>query len=310
MVAGTPSRNALIGLFASIALASGKFAAGLVGQSTALMADGVESLADTVGSFIVWKSLRVAGRPPDDRHPYGYGRAEALAALLVGVLLIGAVGFIVIESVGNMLKPHAAPATWTLAVLVAVVVSKEVLFRMVLKGAEAFDSDAARADAWHHRSDAITSAAALVGVSVAIWGPGWFGAPSLVLADEVAALVAAGIITVTAWGLIKPALEELLDRSSADIAQAAARTAASVEGVRWIEKAHARKSGPGFWVDMHVHVDGAMRVDIAHALTGKIKAELRRAHPSIRQALIHIEPHEPGKNPGGAAGDGQEPGDR
>ncbi|MFM9994351.1 MAG: cation diffusion facilitator family transporter [Phycisphaerales bacterium] len=285
-------RNTLIGLVVSVLLAAGKFLAGVLGHSSALVADGVESLADTVGSIAVWQGFRVASRKPDADHPYGYGRAETLAALSVGALLVVAAAVIVVKAFADMLTPHSAPAAWTLIALVGVIAAKEVLFRLVLRGAEMFESDAARADAWHHRSDAITSAAAFIGVSIAIWGPGLFNAPRLVLADEAAAILASGIILFTAVRLIRPSLRELLDAAAPELAEGVRATAAQVEGVRLVEKIHARKSGRGYLVDMHLHVPPDLSVRAAHALSGKVKATVREKHPSVRHVLIHIEPDE------------------
>jgi len=285
-------RNTLIGLAASIVLALGKMLAGAFGHSSALVADGVESLADAVGSVVVWQGFRIAGREPDADHPYGYGRAETVAALGVGVLLVAAAVVIVVRAFEAFATPHEAPAAWTLVALIAVIVVKEMLFRFVLRGAEMFESDAARADAWHHRSDAITSAAALVGVSVAVWGPGLFDAPRLVLADEVAAMVASGIILLTAARLIRPALRELLDAASPELAEKVRATASRVEGVRLVEKVHVRKSGRGYLVDMHLHVAPDMTVRAGHALSGKVKAVVREEHPNVQHVLIHVEPAE------------------
>lgn len=290
MPAPSLERNTLIGLVASIALAAGKLIAGIVGHSSALIADAVESFADTIGSIVVWRALRVADKPPDDTHPYGYGKAEAVAALLVGGLLLVAAAFIVIKSFQEMLTPHSAPESWTLAVLIAVIVVKETLFRVVLNGAELGDSDAARADAWHHRSDAVTSAAALVGVTVAIWGPRWFGIPELVLADEIAALLASGVIAITATRLIAPARRELLDAAAPQLAAAVRATASSIDGVRLVEKIHTRKSGRGYHVDMHLHVDPNLTVLVAHSLAGRVRAQIRATHPHVRDVLIHVEP--------------------
>lgn len=161
-------QNTLIGLFVSLLLAVVKLLAGVFGRSSALVADAVESLADAVGSILVWQAVRVAARPPDPSHPYGYGKAEALAALSVGGLLVVAAIYIVIKAFTEILIPHESPAAWTLAVLALVVAVKELLFRFVMRGAAELNSDAARADAWHHRSDAITSAAAFIGVSIAV----------------------------------------------------------------------------------------------------------------------------------------------
>lgn len=288
--ASSLQRNTIIGLVASTALAGVKFLAGVLGHSSALIADAVESLADSIGSIVVWHALRVAERPPTERHPYGYGKAEALASLFVGLLLLGASAWIVSKAFHELLTPHDAPRAWTLLVLVAVILVKELLFRLILTGATQHQSDAAKADAWHHRSDAVTSAAALVGVAVAIWGPRWFGMPRLVLADEVAALLASGIIVLTAFSLITPSLQELLDASSQELIDEVRRTASAVEGVRLVEKIHARKSGRGHHLDMHVHVDPHLTVKDAHALSGKVRATIRAAHPTVRDVLIHIEP--------------------
>jgi cation diffusion facilitator family transporter len=285
-------RNTVIGFGAGILLAGGKLLAGVTGHSSALIADGVESLADTVGSIIVWQGLRVAHRPPDRDHPYGYGKAEALAALAVGALLLLAGGVIVVKAFQEMLTPHEAPAPWTLIVLLGVIAIKEGLFRFVLRGAEMFESDAARADAWHHRSDAITSAAAVIGVSIAVWGPRRLGYDRLVLADEAAAMIASGIIFFTGWRLMRPSLRELLDATSHKFATRVAETAAQVEGVRLVEKVHARKSGRGYHVDMHLHVAPDLSIRAAHALSGKVKAHVKERHPNVQGVLIHIEPDE------------------
>ncbi|HMO92351.1 MAG TPA: cation diffusion facilitator family transporter [Pirellulaceae bacterium] len=283
-------QNTLIGLVASLLLAAIKLAAGIFGRSSALVADAIESLADTIGSVLVWQALRVAARPPDPSHPYGYGKAEAVAALTVGGMLVIAALYIVVKAFHEIVVPHQAPAAWTLAVLAAVIAVKEILFRFVMRGAVQFNSDAARADAWHHRSDAITSAAAFVGVSIAVWGPGLTGLDALVLADEAAAIFASGIILITATGLIRPALVELLDATSEEMSVNISRIAAEVEGVHQIEKVYVRKSGSGYHVDMHLHVNPESTIRVAHALAGKVKSILKAQLPNLVGVLIHIEP--------------------
>lgn len=283
-------QNTVLGFVASILLAAIKFLAGILGHSTALLADAVESLADTLGSLMVWHALRVASRPADPRYPYGYGKAEALASLGIGALLVLAAIYIVYESFHQIAIPHQAPQAWTLLVLIIIIVVKEGLFRFVNHGAQQFDSDAARADAWHHRSDAITSFAALIGVSVAIYGPAWFGWPALVMADEVAAILASGVILLTARSLIAPALRELLDAATPAMAQQIAEIVSRVEGVEYVEQVLVRKSGTGYLADMHMHVDGDLSVQVAHDLTGKVKAMLREQIPALVTVLIHVEP--------------------
>lgn len=285
-------RNTLIGLGVSLMLAGVKLVAGMLGHSSALVADACESAADSIGSIIVWQGLRVSRRPPDEEHPYGYGKAEALAALSVGVLLLLAAAWIVSEACRGLVVPHAAPRAWTLAVLVGVVIAKEGLFRLILRHAEREVSDAAVADAWHHRADAVTSAAAFVGVSIAIWGPGLLGAPGLVYADEIAALVASGIMAVTALGLARPSLRELLDAEVPRLGNAVREVAGRVEGVRLVEKVSVRKSGNTHHVDMHLHVDPLLPLRDAHALAGRVKATVRERVRGVGNVLIHVEPDE------------------
>ena len=292
MSAAPLQRNTIVGLIASVALAGVKLAAGIWGRSSALIADAVESLADTVGSVLVWQALRVAAKPADRNHPYGYGKAEAVAALAVGGILVVAAVYIVIEAFHEIVTPHEAPAPWTLVVLLAVVAVKEILFRFVMKGADEFDSDAARADALHHRSDAITSAAAMIGVSIAVWGPEAFGIPGLVLADEAAAILASGVILITAIRLIRPSLSELLDAVAHDMVEKVASVASTIDGVRDVEKVFVRKSGSGYQVDMHLHVDPELTIRVAHALAGKVKATLLSELPNVAGVLIHVEPAE------------------
>ncbi len=286
----TLQRNTIIGFAASILLSVVKLVAGILGHSTALIADSMESFADTIGSVLVWQALRVASRPADEKHPWGYGRAEAVASLLVGVLLVGAALLITVQSIHEILIPHQPPAPWTLLVLLTVIAVKEFLFRIVIRGADAFESDAARADAWHHRSDAITSTAALLGVSLAIWGPKWWNLPTLVVADEAAAILASGVILLTAWHLIQPALHELLDATSPELEQQIRQIAESIEGVLCVEKVAVRKSGAGHHADMHLQLAPDLSLNLAHALAGKVKAQLRTQIPALTGVLIHVEP--------------------
>lgn len=288
--AGAALRITLIGLLVSVGLATVKLIGGVVGNSSALVADAIESFADSASSLVVLQGIRVARKPPDEDHPYGHGKAEAVSALIVCVLLLVAAGFIAVESAQQILTPHGPPKAWTLIVLGGVVLVKEVLFRVVGRIAEREASNAAHADAWHHRADAITSVAAFVGVTLAVWGPGWFGSPQLVYADEVAAIVASGIIVYTALRLLHDPLHELLDAAPADLLEEIRTVASSVEGVRGVEKVLARKSGPKYLVDMHLHVDATITIREAHAIGGKVRATVRQRVPRVRDVLTHVEP--------------------
>lgn len=281
-------RLAQLGLVINAVLAVIKLVAGVLGHSYALVADAVESGADMIGSLVVWSGLRIASRDPDERYPFGYGRAEALAGAVVAALMLGAAAGIAIEAIREIRTPHHAPAPWTLAVLAIVIIVKEVLAKRVLHASERTGSVAGAADGWHHRADAITSAAAFVGIAVAIvGGPGWEPA------DDWAALVAAGIIVINGGLLLRTALDDLMDRAPDALTQDLAATAAlGTSGVLAIEKLKIRKSGTAYYVDLHVQADPAMSLHDAHILSGRVKTAIRQRIPAAAGVLIHMEPHE------------------
>lgn len=290
----SPARFAAAGLFLNLALATGKLIAGLIGSSFALVADAVESITDILGSVVIWSGLRYGARPPDDEHPYGHGKAEALAALIVAcIILLAGIG-IAVESVRAILQPHSTPAWWTLVVLAIVVVTKETMFRLGRRKSRDHVSDALTIDAFHHRADAITSLAAFVGISLAISGPHLFGGDRIrwATADDWAALFASGIILFNAVSLARLPLRELLDRQPDDAVAAARAVAASVPGVRAIEKCRARTSGSRVYLEMHVQVDPAVSITQAHAIGGSVRAAVRRQLPAVADVLIHTEPYE------------------
>ncbi|HXS24630.1 MAG TPA: cation diffusion facilitator family transporter, partial [Gemmatimonadales bacterium] len=275
-------RTTQVGLLTNTALAIVKVIAGIAGHSQALIADGIESTADVCSSLVVWSGLRISARSADDDYPFGYGKAEPLSALAVGLLLMLAALMIAVESVRQILTPHLTPRPFTLVVLVAVVLIKEVLFRRVIRVGADVGSTAVQADAWHHRSDAITSAAAFVGISVAlIGGPGWEAA------DDWAALLASVIIVYNAIGVIRPATQDLMDRAPGEeMISRVAAAAAAVPGVSAIEKLKVRKAGMGYYVDLHVQADPAMPLHAAHVLSGMVKSAIREAVPEVTGALI------------------------
>ena len=281
-------RSAQVGLLANAALAVVKVVAGIAGHSQALIADGIESSADVFSSVVVWSGLRISARSADEDYPFGYGKAESLAALGVGLLLLVAALAIAVESVHQIVTPHRPPRAFTLAVLVAVVFIKEVLFRRIVRIGADVGSTAVQADAWHHRSDAITSAAAFIGISVAlIGGPGWESA------DDWAALLASAIIVYNAIGVVRPATHDLMDRTPGEALMArVAAAATTVSGVRAIEKLKVRKAGMGYFVDLHVQADPAMPLHAAHVLSGMVKSAIRQAVPEVAGALIHMEPYD------------------
>jgi cation diffusion facilitator family transporter len=278
-------RLALLGGVANVGLAMLKLLAGVIGHSYALIADAIESMADILGSVVIWGGLHIAARPADDNHPYGHGKAESLAALIVALMVFAAGAGIGAKAIDQIISPHHAPAAWTLAVLLIVLIVKEVLFRIVDRAGRETGSDAVRVDAWHHRSDAITSLAAFIGISVSlIGGPGWERA------DPIAALVASAVILFNAYLLFRTPVRDLMDEEPTDVVAKARELAAAVVGVVLVEKVGARKSGTRYWVDMHVWVDPAMSIVAAHDLSHRVKDAVRQAMPTVADVLVHIEP--------------------
>ncbi|MBI5772976.1 MAG: cation transporter [Verrucomicrobia bacterium] len=279
-------RVTFLGLGVNVLLAAGKFAAGVFGHSHALVADAVESFADVFSSLIVWRGLVVAAAPPDDDHPYGHGKAEPLAAAFVATMLLLAATGIALKSIQEIITPHHGPAPFTLLVLISVVVIKETLFRFVFREGDAVDSSAVRSDAWHHRSDAVTSLAAAIGIIVALVGGKGYEA-----ADDVAAIVAAGIIAWNGWRLLRPALDELMDATpNPKLTGQIRELARAVPGVAGVEKCLVRKMGYQYFVDMHVEVNPQLTVQAAHAIAHAVKDRIRAELPAVRDVLVHIEP--------------------
>jgi len=279
-------RSTLIGLSVNLGLATVKLVAGLVGTSYALVADAIESLGDAVGSLVVWRGLKIASRPPDHNHPYGHGKAEPIAAAFVSVLLLAAGIGIAFQAAREIAAPHRAPHAFTLAVVLGVAAIKEVLFRFTSRVGSETGSQAVRTDAWHHRSDAITSLAAAIGITIAlVGGPGWE------TADAWAALFASAIIIVTGWRMIRPAVEELMDQSPAsDLIPESIRIAEARPGVYRIEKLLMRKMGLTYVADMHLEVHPEMTVRESHALAHDVKEDVQRRFPQIIEMTIHVEP--------------------
>lgn len=269
-------------------LAVTKLVAGVVGNSYALIADAVESTADIFSSLIVWGGLRVAGRAPDEDYPFGYGKAEALSAAVVALMLLGAAVGIAYQAVLEIRTPHSTPAPWTLIVLAAVMTTKWILARRVRAVGADIGSRAVEADAWHHLSDTITSTAAFVGISIALWGgPGWESA------DDWAALLATGIIAYNGTSMLRASLRDLMDRMpGAEIVDPVRRAAEAVPGVLATEKLAVRRTGMTYRVTLHVQTDPALPIRDAHVVGGMVKSAIREAVPRVDSVLVHLEPYE------------------
>ena len=282
-------RAAWAGILTNTALAVFKLVAGVVGNSYALVADAIESIADVASSSIVLRGLQLAGRDPDEQYPFGYGKAESIAGATVALMLFGAAIGIAIEAIREIRTPHHAPAWWTLLVLVVVVAIKGVLSRRVGTVGSEIGSTAVRTDAQHHFSDALTSAAAFIGISIAvIRGPGWEAA------DDWAALAASLVIAVNAVLLMRPAVADLMDRSpEPDVVADIRDTAGGVAGVLAIEKLAVRRVGLGYRAVVHVQADPEMSLHDAHELGGRVTRAIHNRVPEMQSVIVHMEPYQP-----------------
>jgi len=285
----TGARLALFGLIVNVILAAAKILAGVIGHAYVLIADGIESALDVGGSIVIWGGLTVAARPPDQTHPYGHGKAEPIAAVIVAAGVLAAAVVLAIESVREIFLPHHAPAPWTLAVLVVTVIIKETLYRYTIRFGQKVESTAVKTDAWHHRMDALTSIAAFIGISVAlIGGEKWQSA------DDWAALLACALIAANGIRLARPAFYEIMDTApGGKIVRSIRVVASSVPGVVEVEKCRARKMGLDYYVDLHVGVDGNISVHQGHEIAHRVKSAIQQSDSRIADVLVHIEPAHP-----------------
>jgi len=284
--AATGIRASLGGVLVSVVLGAVKIVSGVLGHSYALIADGVESMMDVVSGIVVASSLKIAARSPDERYPFGYGKVEPAAALAIATALLATAIGIAIESVREIRTPHHAPAPFTLVVLILVVVTKELLYRYLLRTGESIDSNAMRTDAWHHRSDSLTSAAAFIGISIAL-----IGGEGYEPADDWAALFAAAVIAINGILLLRKAWREILDVSLPEhVVEDIREIARRVDGVAGIDMCRVRKSGLGLWVDIHVEVPGDMTVCDGHEISHRVKDALLASGHNIMDVVVHIEP--------------------
>ncbi|WP_026703706.1 cation diffusion facilitator family transporter [Flavobacterium soli] len=267
-------------------LALAKGITGYFGNSYALIADAIESTTDVLSSALVLFGIKYSTKPADSNHPYGHGRAETLVTFaVVGFLVISAT-IIAYESIQNIQTPHQTPEKYTLIVLAIIVVIKEIFYRIVSKKSDETNSSSLKADAWHHRSDAITSLMAFIGISIAIYmGPGYE------TADDWAALFASFFIIYNAYLIFRPALGEILDEHLYDdMIEDIRNVATTVEGVIDTEKCFVRKTGMTYLVDLHLTVDGNITVSEGHEIAHRLKDAIIAAMPEIADVLIHTEP--------------------
>jgi cation diffusion facilitator family transporter len=265
-----------------------KIGVGVVGNSYALVADGIESASDIFSSVITWAGFRLSLKPADEDHPYGHGKIDALTGIFSGCCLFAAAAFIAYQSIIEIRTPHHSPAWFTLPVLIAVIIVKELLSRRVFAVADTLDSNALKGDAWHHRSDAVTSAAAAIGITIAlIGGKGWE------MADDWGALAACSVIVTNAFRIIKASVYDATDRAvSAEVRDSISAAATNQPGVQRIEKCLVRKSGTKLFVELHVEINPSITIKEGHEIGHRVKAALLAANERIQDVMVHLEPVE------------------
>jgi cation diffusion facilitator family transporter len=289
-MATTHEKTAIKATYFSIvgnaSLAVIKALAGFFGNSYALIADAIESTTDIFSSFLVLFGIKYSNRPADKNHPYGHGRAEPLITFALVGFLITSATIIAYESIKNIGTPHELPKSWTLLILAPLIIWKEISFRLVMKKAKETNSSSLKADAWHHRSDAITSIAAFIGISIALYfGKGYEAA------DDWAALFASCFILYNSYLIFRPALGEIMDEHVYDdLVEDIRKVALTVDGVVGTEKCFVRKAGMIYHVDLHATVQGDITVKQGHEIAHNLKDTLHREIPQLGHVLIHIEP--------------------
>lgn len=284
----TAIRTTYFSILGNMGLALIKGLAGFFGNSYALIADAIESTTDIFSSFLVLLGFKYAEKPPDENHPYGHGKIEPLVTFIVVAFLVTSATIIAYESIQHIKTPHKVPEPWTLFVLGGIILWKEISFQIVIRKSKQTHSSSLRADAWHHRSDAITSVMAFLGISVALlFGKGYE------TADDWAALLASAFILYNAYLIFRPALGEIMDEHQYDeLILEIRKKSSQVEGILGTEKCFVRKSGMKYHVDLHAIVDGKISVEKGHWVAHELKDYLRNEIPNLGHVLIHIEPNE------------------
>jgi cation diffusion facilitator family transporter len=282
----TAVKTTYFSILSNTSLALIKGIAGYFGNSYALIADAIESTTDIFSSFLVLFGIKYSNRPADKNHPYGHGRAEPLITfLVVGFLIVSAI-IIAYKSIKNIGTPHDLPEPFTLFILAAIIIWKELSYQFVLKKSKETHSSSLKADAWHHRSDAITSVTAFIGISIAlVFGKGYESA------DDWAALFSSAFILYNSYLIFRPALGEIMDEHLYDdLLSEIRRVSSTVDGIIETEKCFIRKAGMKYHVDLHAVVNADITVKAGHDLAHLLKDTLRDEIPSLGHILIHIEP--------------------
>ncbi len=279
------------GLVVNVLLGAGKLAAGIFGRSGAMVADAVHSVSDSLTDIVVLVCVRLSSRPRDESHDYGHGKYETLATVLIGIALAGVAVGILVNSAGlikRVVDGEAIPRPGLVAVIASAVsiVVKEGLYRYTVRVGRRVDSPAVIANAWHHRSDALSSVAALVGIG----GARFLGGTWRIL-DPIAAIIVAALIIKVAYDLVMPGLGELVEHSLPDATEREILELVTSDArVRDPHNLKTRRIGSDIAIEVHIRLCGDMTVRESHAITVGIEQRLRSCFGRGTQTIIHVEP--------------------
>jgi cation diffusion facilitator family transporter len=281
------ARLVVRGMALNATLAVIKVAGGVLGHAYALVADGVESMSDIAISILIWAGFKWAAQPPDKDHPYGHGKAEAVSGLFTAVVVITAGVGIGWHAVTEIRDPQLVPQWWTLLILAGVVTAKVIFSRRLDAVGRDTESTALGAEAWHHLSDAMTSAAAFIGISIAV-----VGGPGYAAADGWAALAASAVIVFNGIKIFRRSLNEVMDIAVPPKMENDVRGIASrVPGVAGLDKTRIRKSGLSYLVDIQIRVAGELSVREGHNIAHAVKDVLLASQLRVSDVTVHVEPN-------------------
>lgn len=285
------ARVTITGSAANLFLLAFKFIAGLIGHSSAMIADAVHSLSDLVSDIIVLVFIHVASKKGDSSHEYGHGKFETLASLLIGVIL-GAAGFgIMADGIRMIIRfyqgiPMAMPNILALSAAVISILLKEWLYKYTIKAAKKLDCQALAVNAWHHRSDSLTSIATFIGIAGAMTG-----GQAWCMLDPLAAIAVSCFIIKMAWTLIKPCLDELLEKSlPQEDKEKIAQIIGSTTGIAAYHNLRTRRIGAYRGIDVHIKMNGDITLRQAHDIATLLEKSLKKEFGSNSHIGVHMEP--------------------
>lgn len=277
-----------VGIIGNVLLSAFKLVAGLLGKSGAMISDAVHSLSDVFATLIAYIGVRLSRQQEDAEHPYGHERLECVASLILGLILAGTGIGIGVSGFRKIYYEQAALEIPTVLPLIASIVSiivKEGMFRYTTYYAEKLDSAAFRADAWHHRSDAISSVGSFIGIGMARLG--------FPVMDPIASLLICVLILKVAYDIIRDAIVQMLDTSCDYTFEQKIRTFVEAQpGVRHVDLLHTRQFGNKVYVDLEIAVKGDISLTAAHAIAERVHASVEQGFPAVKHVMIHVNPEE------------------